>query len=357
MFPNFPKLVLLGSSLLGCVFSLPMTNDEINRGINMKDLCEACDTSTGSGYSYHPNYCHLFVHCSLGAEGELLGQVKECTRGLLWSQKVKQCVWPMESDCSENPCVNQSVTIRDVRNCNGYFSCPDGSHLQYNCCPEDQHYEASTRHCVKDRACNDPCLPGSANVTAKTPDCSRYTVPDDPGSYLWSVDGQNITMTCATGTAFSPDFCSCTKVSGPIKDEPCEPYIHFPFDVNIKDSKGHTASGGNADIKRSDTSATGGGTAHFRGDQQVVAWAMNNMEFRSNFTLSFRFKSLLPDYQSADDERYALVDNSDCDKEATFGVALLRTSHKQGTVARRVPPKERHGLHRQLWGSATHRLA
>lgn len=30
--------------------------------------------------------------------------------------------------------------------------------------------------------------------------------------------------------------------------------------------------------------------------------------------------------------RYALVDNSDCDKEATFGVALLRTSHKQGTV-------------------------
>ncbi|KAK7489520.1 hypothetical protein BaRGS_00019154, partial [Batillaria attramentaria] len=30
--------------------------------------------------------------------------------------------------------------------------------------------------------------------------------------------------------------------------------------------------------------------------------------------------------------KYALVDNSDCDKEATFGVALLRTSHRHGTI-------------------------
>ena len=63
------------------------------------DLCEECDTSTGSGYSYHPRYCHLFVHCTLGGEGQLSGQVKECTRDLLWSQKIKQCVWPNESDC------------------------------------------------------------------------------------------------------------------------------------------------------------------------------------------------------------------------------------------------------------------
>nr|KAG5701631.1 hypothetical protein BaRGS_019320 [Batillaria attramentaria] len=139
-------------------------------------------------------------------------------------------------------------------------------------------------------------------------------------------------MTCATGTAFSADFCSCTKASAPDKDARCEPYIRFPFDANTKDETGRTASGGNADIRRGGAEVVGDGTAYFRGQHQVVAWAMNNMEFRSNFTLSFRFMAMLPDYQAAQDERYALVDNSDCDKEATFGVALLRTSHRHGTI-------------------------
>ena len=36
---------------------------------------------------------------------------------------------------------------------------------------------------------------------------------------------------------------------------------------------------------------------------QVVAWAMNNMEMHSNFTLSFRFKAQLPDQQAVQDQR------------------------------------------------------
>ena len=81
------------------------------------DLCEECDTSTGSGYSYHPRYCHLFVHCTLGGEGQLSGQVKECTRDLLWSQKVKQCVWPNESDCPNSECMVITLSLIHIWRC------------------------------------------------------------------------------------------------------------------------------------------------------------------------------------------------------------------------------------------------
>ncbi|XP_076461648.1 protein PIF-like [Babylonia areolata] len=304
----------------------------VNHGVNLRDLCEECDTSTGSGYAHHPRYCHLFVHCSLGGDGQLIGQVKECTRGLLWSQAVKQCVWPDQSDCPDNPCRNRSLSFRDVRNCNGYFTCPSGTRLDYHCCPSDQRYSEGERVCVLDPSCGDPCLPGSANVTAKTPECGRYPVEGQPSQYLWAVGGRNITMTCASGTAFSSDFCSCTESSALPSDEKCEPYIWFPFDVDIKDQEGRTASGGNADVSTSQRGAVGRGAAHFAGNQKVVAWAMNNMEFRSNFTLTFRFKADLPDPKGTESLRYALVDNSDCDKEATFGVALLTAPQNRASV-------------------------
>ncbi|KAK7109777.1 hypothetical protein V1264_013762 [Littorina saxatilis] len=327
----FYRSLALVSVLLQAALSLNY-DAIVNEGMNLAELCEQCDTSTGSGYSYHPRYCHLFVHCTLGGEGRLDGQVKECTRGLLWSQKVKQCVWPSESDCPNNPCLNRQLTFRDVRNCNGYFSCPAGDRLQYNCCPSGERYSDAQGTCIKDVDCGDACLPGSANVTAKPPDCNRYPVTGDLRKYLWAVDGKNVTMTCASGTAYSDDFCSCTGTSEQEQHHFCEPYFYFPFNVNIKDVVGKTAAGGSADIRRSEAKAVGGGAAYFRGNQQVVAWAMNNMELRSNFTLYFRFKALLPDQQGRQDERYALVDNSDCDKEATFGVALLRTTHRRGTV-------------------------
>lgn len=325
------KRILVFCLLVHVVLSLNY-DAVIKEGVNLRDLCEECDTSTGSGYSYHPRYCHLFVHCSMGAEGQLTGQVKECSRGLLWSQMVKQCVWPNESDCPNNPCINRDVTFRDVRNCNGYFSCPTGELLQYNCCPAQHRYQEPTGVCVGDIACSDPCLPGSANVTAETPTCDRFSVPDNPHKYFWTVDGKNITMTCASGTAFSTEFCSCTKSSHTPENEKCEPYFYFPFDVNLKDFTSRTATGGSAEIRRGDPNAVGGGAAYFRGQQQVVAWAMNNMDLKSNFTLYFRFKSMLPDHHDTRHQRFALVDNSDCDKEATFGVALLRTTHRRGTV-------------------------
>ncbi|XP_041368502.1 uncharacterized protein LOC121382889 [Gigantopelta aegis] len=54
------------------------------------------------------------------------------------------------------------------------------------------------------------------------------------------------------------------------------------------------------------------------------------MEFRSNFTLHFRFK--LDVLKTGDSQRIALIDNSDCDKEATFGIAVLTSSDRTGSV-------------------------
>ncbi|XP_050397025.2 protein PIF [Patella vulgata] len=301
------------------------------RGINVEALCEECDTTTGSGYVYHPKYCHLFVHCTIGQDKRLVGQVKECTRGLLWSQKVKQCVWPEESDCPTNPCFNQSLTLRDLRTCNGYFTCTDGLRLQFNCCDKNERFSEVDGRCYKDYTCNDACLPNSSNTTAKLLACDRFEYPDNKGKYLWSISGTNISMDCAAGTAFSAEMCSCTDNADFINIAFCDPYIYFPFDINIKDKMGKTASGGlNTWIRTSEPAAVGGGAVYFDGKRQVIAWAMNNMEFKSNFTLSFRFKADL--VGPGGEERYALVDNSDCAKEATFGVALLKTSPKTGTI-------------------------
>ena len=113
--------------------------------------------------------------------------------------------------------------------------------------------------------------------------------------------------------------------------EKCAPYIYFPFDNTVKDVNGKTASGGsNAWIRKTDPAAIGGGAVYFNGRRQVIAWALNNMEFRSNFTLHFRFK--LDVLKTSASQRIALIDNSDCDKEATFGVALLTSSDRTGTV-------------------------
>ncbi|XP_067656905.1 protein PIF-like [Haliotis asinina] len=299
--------------------------------IDLQEMCEECDTSTGSGYVNHPKYCHLFIHCSRGANDKLRGEVKECTRGLLWSQTVKQCVWPSESDCPSNPCYNQSLSFRDLRNCNGYFTCPSAARLLYNCCPRDERFDESQGMCVPSPGCNDPCLPGSSNTSAEAPECKRYPHPEDKHKYIWQTGGTNATFSCAQGTAFSVDSCSCTDPVDLTNIGKCEPYIYFPFDHNVKDKLGRTASGGiDSWIQRSEPASVGGGSVYFNGHRQVIAWALNNMEFKSNFTLYFRFKADFK--QSQKGERFALVDNSDCEKEATFGIALLRSGPKAGSV-------------------------
>ncbi|KAL8607130.1 hypothetical protein ACOMHN_009524 [Nucella lapillus] len=329
------SVAVVSSLVLHLVLSLNY-DAIVHDGLNFKDQCQECDTSTGSGYAQHPKYCHLFLHCSMGGDGQLSGRVKECSRGLLWSQALKQCVWPQQADCPHNPCNDQSLSLRDVRSCNGYFSCPSGQRLDFSCCPADHRYDEGQGRCVPDPSCSDPCLPGSAKVTAEMPVCERYAMEGDIRQYLWQVGGRNVTMTCAAGTSFSPHFCSCADTS-PLSITPspesCGPYIWFPFDSGLEDRQGNTASAGNADVIPALQGSLGGGAAFFGGGQKVVVWAMNNMEFRSNFTLTFRFRSELPpDTRSTDTKRYALIDNSDCDKEATFGVALLVSPQGSATV-------------------------
>lgn len=99
------------------------------------------------------------------------------------------------------------------------------------------------------------------------------------------------------------------------------------MDSDFRDKTHNDLRTGDVNVKiQAAAGATGGKAAYFDGKSKLTVWALNNMEFGSQFALTFRFKADGPTYRK--DNRYdrnlpvALVDNSDCDRNATFGIAL-----------------------------------
>lgn len=111
-------------------------------------------------------------------------------------------------------------------------------------------------------------------------------------------------------------------------DEFCEPYVNIPLTDNLLDNGPNSKSVMSRGVQLVDLPGERGRSAEFKGNGKITVMALNNMDFLSSFALAFRFRSSEEMVQG----NYALIDNSDCNKNATFGVALVKGSQNRETI-------------------------
>ncbi|XP_029645142.1 uncharacterized protein LOC115219174 [Octopus sinensis] len=317
------KIVLLGILTLVTFASSQSTMDT-----DLDRFCEACIVNTGAGYYSHPLRCDVFVHCSQSGDNRtVMASVKECPNGLYWSQEDLTCRHPYDVYCPQDPCKQPGrIAYREVFSCAAYYKCKNGTReSQRTCCEDRYRFDEISQKCVEDKLCRSNCHNKITLVSDSPPLiplCTKKAALDDVRFYIQDVHGYNYRMPCPLGTIFSLDACSCIRGRRNITNiiKRCEPFIHLPFDKDWKDYSKYPKGTGARSVTILPIEGASGSSAAFFNDSSVTVWALNNMFFGSNFTLSFRFRPV-----EKTNGRFALVDNSDCDKSATFGVAYERT--------------------------------
>ncbi|XP_064603644.1 uncharacterized protein LOC135469053 [Liolophura sinensis] len=313
------------------VVELPKT--EAYYGVNMQELskyCEACMLWGGAPFYKHPKHCHKYIHCFYGSNNTVLGTEMNCPERTFWSQDDLTCRPQNEVKCKHDPCkLPGRTTYSDGRTCNGYWKCRGDALPHKKCCPKGQRYDDGKEMCINDKNCTEGCQKKFQLTDNFLPQCDSRAFEGDNRYYMRRVQsGAFVKMPCSPGTRFNIGTCSCSEYDEDFSTEvECLPFFYFPLDTDFRDKTYNDLRTGDVNVKiQAAAGATGGKAAYFDGKSKLTVWALNNMEFGSHFALTFRFKADGPTYRK--DNRYdrnlpvALVDNSDCDRNATFGIAL-----------------------------------
>lgn len=323
--PLCSLLMVFGTPLLVITVAGQSTVD-----VDLDQFCEACVVDTGAGYYQHPLRCDVFVHCAQSGDNRtVMATLKECPRGLYWSQNDLTCRHHYEVNCPQDPCKQPGrIAYREIFSCAGYYICVNGSReVARTCCKDKFRFDEISQKCVPDEICRSSCHSNFVRVPnseTQVPICTRKAVADDVTVYLQEVHGYFYRMPCPRGTVFSTKACYCVrgrrkKIVAAAK---CDPFIYLPFDIDWNDYSKHPKGVGANSLEIIPIEGAVGGTAaYFDGTSSATVWALNNMHFGSNFTITFRFRS-----STQNNGQFALVDNSDCEKSATFGVALDQTA-------------------------------
>ncbi|GAB1604032.1 uncharacterized protein LOC115219174 [Argonauta hians] len=330
------RMVREKTVLLVFLAILALVSSQSTIDTNLDRFCEDCVVYTGAGYYSHPLRCDVFVHCFASGDNRTVqASVKECPSGLYWSQKDLTCRYPSEVECTQDPCKQPGrIGIRSIFACAAYFKCKggilDGTR---NCCNDFHRFDENTQTCVADKLCRSKCGENNVSTTASphtplAPLCDKKAVPNDNRFYIQMVHRTAYRMPCPLGTIFSEDSCSCVRGTKKIvkPSQECSPFIYLPFDKNGNDYSKYPKGTGSKSMEYVDVNGAVSGAALFN-DSSVTVWALNNMFFGSNFTLSFRFRPA-----TKRTGYFALADNSDCNIKPTFLVAYLNEGSSQTLI-------------------------
>ncbi|XP_063436804.1 uncharacterized protein LOC134718240 [Mytilus trossulus] len=199
--------------------------------------CPNCMKDVNYGYKPYPGDCTKYYDVRPDENGGAIQDVKKCPFGTFWDSTYLTCQYTWMVNCVYDPCRSYSSgTLAMPGVCSGYWTC---SNFRGNatCCSRPNQRYVQGVGCLEDFSCTTPCPDDDSNRIQVPQQCYRYPYQPDQSKYYEENHGFNITRSCAPGTWFDQNTCSCSITSG-LNSGNIQAPIHFPDELTRKTTKG-----------------------------------------------------------------------------------------------------------------------
>ncbi|XP_076080920.1 protein PIF-like isoform X3 [Mytilus galloprovincialis] len=176
--------------------------------------CPNCMKDVNYGYKPYPGDCTKYYDVRPDENGGAIQDVKKCPFGTFWDSTYLTCQYTWMVNCVYDPCRSfSSGTLAMPGVCSGYWTCFNFRGNATCCSRPNQRYVQGVG-CLEDFSCTTTCPDDDSNRIQVPQQCYRYPYQPDRSKYYEENHGFNITRSCAPGTWFDQNTCSCSITSG-----------------------------------------------------------------------------------------------------------------------------------------------
>ncbi|VDI39756.1 Hypothetical predicted protein [Mytilus galloprovincialis] len=199
--------------------------------------CPNCMKDVNYGYKPYPGDCTKYYDVRPDENGGAIQDVKKCPFGTFWDSTYLTCQYTWMVNCVYDPCRSfSSGTLAMPGVCSGYWTCFNFRGNATCCSRPNQRYVQGVG-CLEDFSCTTTCPDDDSNRIQVPQQCYRYPYQPDRSKYYEENHGFNITRSCAPGTWFDQNTCSCSITSG-LNSGNIQAPIHFPDDLTRETTGG-----------------------------------------------------------------------------------------------------------------------